>query len=54
LKQLIALASVEPEHAKAGSKLQIELTVEAVRHRATATVRQLPFFNPPRKTKTPV
>ena len=54
LKQLIALASVEPDHAKPGTKLQIELTVEAVRHRATATVRQLPFFNPPRKTKTPV
>jgi aminomethyltransferase len=54
LKQLIALASVDPEHSKAGTKLQIELTVEAVRHRATATIRQLPFFNPPRKTKTPV
>jgi aminomethyltransferase len=54
LKQLIALASIEPQHAKPGTKLQIELTVEAVRHRATATVRQLPFFNPPRKTKTPV
>ena len=38
LKQLIALGSVEPEHAKPGTKLQIELTVEAVRHRATATV----------------
>jgi len=54
LKQLIALASVEPQHSKPGTQLQIELTVEAVRHRATATVRQLPFFNPPRKTKTPV
>ena len=54
LKQLIALASIEPEHAKPGTKLQMELTVEAVRHRATARVRQLPFFNPPRKTKTPV
>ena len=54
LKQLIALASIEPSHAKPGTKLQIELTVEAVRHRATATVRQLPFFNPPRKTRTPV
>ena len=54
LKQLIALASVEPQHAKPGTKLQIELTVEAVRHRATALVRELPFFNPPRKTKTPV
>ena len=54
LKQLIALASIETPHAKAGTKLQIELTVEAVRHRASATVRQLPFFNPSRKTRTPV
>ena len=54
LKQLIALGSVEPQHAKPGTKLQIELTVEAVRQRATAVVRELPFFNPPRKTKTPV
>jgi aminomethyltransferase len=54
LKQLIALASLEPECAKPGSKLQIELTVEAVRHRVTAEVRQLPFFNPQRKWKTPV
>jgi len=54
LKQLIALASIEPQHAKPGTKLQMELTVEAVRHRATAIVRQLPFFNPPRKTKSPV
>ncbi|MGA9564537.1 MAG: aminomethyltransferase family protein [Candidatus Korobacteraceae bacterium] len=54
LKQLIALASVEPQHAKPGTKLQIEFTVEGSRHRASASVRQLPFFNPSRKTKTPV
>ena len=54
LKQLIALASVEPHHAKPGTKLQMELTVEATRHRVSARVRVLPFFNPPRKTKTPV
>ena len=54
LKQLIALASIGSQHAKPGTKLEMELTVEAVRHRATAIVRQLPFFNPPRKTKTPV
>jgi len=54
LKQLIALGSVEPGYAKPGTKLEIESTVEAVRHRGTAKVRQLPFFNPPRKTKTPV
>ena len=54
LKQLIALASLEPECAKPGTKLQIEFTVEAVRHRVTAEVRELPFFNPQRKSKTPV
>jgi aminomethyltransferase len=54
LKQLIALASLEPECARPGTKLQIEFTVEAVRHRVTAEVRQLPFFNPQRKSKTPV
>ena len=54
LKQLIALASVESHHAEPGSRLQVEITVEAVRHKVAATVRQLPFFSPPRKTKTPV
>ena len=54
LKQLIALASVETQHAQAGTRLQIEVTVEAVRYKIAATVRQLPFFNPPRKTRIPV
>jgi glycine cleavage system T protein (aminomethyltransferase) len=54
LKRLIALASVEPQYAQPGTKLQMEVTVEAVRYKAAATVRQLPFFNPPRKSKTPV
>jgi aminomethyltransferase len=54
LKQLIALASVEPQYAQPGTRLQMEVTVEAVRYKAAATVRQLPLFNPPRKTRTPV
>ncbi len=54
LKKMIALASVASEHAQPGNKLQMELTVEAVRHKVTATVVPLPFFNPPRKTATPV
>ena len=54
LKQLIALASVEPRCAAPGTRLHMEMTVEAVRHKVAATVRQLPFFNPPRKTKTPI
>jgi len=53
LKQLIALGSVDSQHAEAGSRLHVEMTVEAVRHKVAATVRQLPFFNPPRKTTTP-
>jgi aminomethyltransferase len=52
LKRMIALASVASEHAQQGGKLQMELTVEAVRHRVTATIVPLPFFNPPRKTAT--
>jgi aminomethyltransferase len=53
LKKMIALASVHREHAEPGTRLQMELTVEAVRHKVTATVTKLPFFNPPRKTATP-
>ena len=54
LKQLIALASVRPQNAQPGAKLHLEMTVEAVRYKVAATVRPLPFFNPARKTKTPV
>ncbi len=53
LKKMIALASVKPEHAKTGKELHMELTVEAVRHQVKATVHELPFFNPKRKTATP-
>jgi aminomethyltransferase len=54
LKKMIALASLNREHATAGVELQMELTVEAVRHKVRATTRELPFFNPPRKMATPV
>jgi aminomethyltransferase len=50
LKKMIALATVERGAAEAGSRLEIEVTVEAVRHRVGATVTPTPFFNPPRKT----
>ena len=53
LKKMIALASLDRNHAAAGTELQIEVTVEAVRHKARAKVVPLPFFNPPRKTRTP-
>jgi len=54
LKKMIALASVETEHSRPGTKLQMEITIEAVRQRVTATVVKLPFFSPERKTRTPV
>jgi aminomethyltransferase len=54
LKKMIALASLETAYSKPGTKLQMEITIEAVRQRVTATVVKLPFFNPERKTKAPV
>ena len=50
LKKLIALATVDAPHYAVGTRLAMEITVEAVRHRAAATVVPTPFFNPPRKT----
>src|SRR6266446_5567840 len=54
LKKLIAMASVGTEYSKPGTKLQMELTIEAQRMKTTATVVSLPFFNPKRKTAVPV
>jgi len=54
LKKMIALATVARGHTAPGTKLQFEITVEAVRHRVAATVVKTPFFNPKRKTATPV
>ena len=54
LKELIALASISTEHSKAGTKLEMELTIEAQRLTTSATVVKIPFFNPARKTATPV
>lgn len=53
LKRMIALASVATEYSKPGTKLKMEFTVEAVRHRVSVTIANLPFFNPPRKMATP-
>jgi aminomethyltransferase len=54
LKKLIALATVSSPHDADGTTLEFEVTVEAVRHRVPATVVKTPFFNPPRKTATPI
>ena len=53
LKKMIALATVDRPHYADGTSLQLEVTVEAVRHKVKATVVKTPFFDPKRKTATP-
>jgi aminomethyltransferase len=50
LKKMIALATIDRPHYATGTKLDMEVTVDAVRHTVGATVVQTPFFNPKRKT----
>lgn len=50
LKKLIALATIDAPHVAVGTRLEMEVTVDAVRHRARATIVPMPFFNPARKT----
>jgi aminomethyltransferase len=50
LKKLIALATIDRPHCAVGTRLEMEYTVEAVRHQVGANVVKTPFFNPPRKT----
>jgi aminomethyltransferase len=52
LKKVVALASVDADHSRPGTRIEVEWTVEARRSRTAATVVELPFFNPPRKTAT--
>jgi len=54
LKKMIALATVKQPYARLGSQLDFEITVEAKRRRVRARVVKTPFFNPKRKTLTPV
>jgi aminomethyltransferase len=54
LKKMIALASIESAHADTGTQVEMELTIEAVRHAVGAKIVELPFYNPPHKTATPV
>jgi aminomethyltransferase len=53
LKKMIALATIDRPHFADGTTLEMELTVEARRHRVPVKVAPTPFFNPRRKTATP-
>ena len=54
LKKMIALATLQGEFNRAGTKIEIEITVEAVRHRVPAVVVKTPFYNPKQKSVVPV
>ncbi|MBE7474865.1 MAG: aminomethyl transferase family protein [Anaerolineae bacterium] len=49
LKKYVALARLKPQYAKPGTRVQMEVTVEAHRRVAEATVVGLPFYEPERK-----
>jgi aminomethyltransferase len=53
LKQMIGLATIESPFSGVSGDVEIEHTVDVVRHRVRAKVVPTPFFNPPRKTQTP-
>jgi len=54
LKKMIAVATVKRDFIKPGTQVEIEITVEAIRHRVAARVTKTPFYNPKQKTATPV
>lgn len=54
LKKMIGLATLKSEFAEPDRKVEIEITVEAVRHRVPAVVMKTPFYNPKHKTAIPV
>jgi aminomethyltransferase len=54
LKKMIALATLKRDFVRPGTKIEIEITVEAVRHRVGANVAKTPFYNPKHKTATPI
>ena len=53
LKKLIALATIDRPHFTPGSELQMEITVEATRYTAAATVVPTPFLKLDRRTAAP-
>jgi aminomethyltransferase len=52
LKSVVALGSVRAGESAPGTNIEVEWTVEAQRYRTPATVVDLPFFDPARKTST--
>ncbi len=53
LKKNIALATIEEKYNKVGSEVELEFTVEHVRHTVKATISKTQFYNPERKRSNP-
>jgi aminomethyltransferase len=49
LKKYIAIARLKPQFTSRGARVDMEITIDAQRKRAQATVVKMPFFDPPRK-----
>ncbi len=49
LKKYIAIARLKPRYARPGTTVDMEVTIDAQRKEARATVVKMPFFDPPRK-----
>ncbi len=49
LKRCLALAHLEARYADPGRELEIEVSIEHRHRRARCRVKELPFFDPPRK-----
>lgn len=50
LKKYIAIARIKPQFSRPGTQVNMEVTIDAQRKQAQATVVKMPFFNPDRKT----
>ena len=50
LKKYIAIARLNPRYARPGTNVDMEITIDAHHKQARATVVEMPFFDPPRKT----
>ena len=50
LKKYVAIVRIKPQYASLGNQVEMEITINAVRHKARAKVVTTPFYNPPRKT----
>ncbi len=50
MQRHIGIARVRPEHAKPGSKVSLEVTIDHRYDMVNAEVTRMPFYNPPRKT----